>query len=225
MRRSIDEMVVDHLRRSEMTREQRLQQGQQVPNPVITISRTMGSGGRIVARKLADDLGFSLWDRDIIDLMAVEAELPPQVVEAFDEKTISELELVVQALLGRHELAGFMYPKHLARAIGTIAGIGNAVILGRGANFLLSDALNIRMDASLEHRITNMLTYEDIDRQAAETKLRNSDRERERFIERVFGRDKARCAHYDLCVWMDKFTADDAAEIIKTAFQRRFKSG
>ncbi len=70
MRRSIDEMVVDHLRRSEMTREQRLQQGQQVPNPVITISRTMGSGGRIVARKLADDLGFSLWDRDIIDLMS-----------------------------------------------------------------------------------------------------------------------------------------------------------
>lgn len=224
MRRSVEEMVAEQLRHSELAREQRTEGGHGVTNPVITISRSMGSGGLIVARKLVEDLGFSLWDKELIDLIALDAEIPAKVVEAFDEKAFSEIELVVLGALGDYDSAGFMYGKHLARTVAMIASVGNAIILGRGANYLLRNALNIRMDASLDKRIANMLQYENIDRHAAEAKLHQSDKERRQFILKVFGKEKFNCSHFDLCLWMDEFSTADAAAIIETAFHARFRN-
>jgi len=225
MARSVEDMIAEQVRRSELARKERIGNGEAVTNPVITISRTMGSGGRIVARKLADDLGFSLWDRELIDIMAMEAEIPRKVVETFDERTVSEIELLVRAMLGDSEPAGFLYTKHLARSVALIASVGNAVILGRGANYLLPGALNVRMDASLVRRVANMMEYEDIGRAEAEIKLRKSDKERRRFLDRAFGKKKLDCGDFDLMIWTDHFTAADAAEIIKTAFRARFRFG
>ena len=58
-------------------------------------------------------------------------------------------------------MSGFIYIRHLTKAVAVIAKLGNAIILGRGANFLLPEALNVRIDASDEHRIQNMMSYED----------------------------------------------------------------
>jgi cytidylate kinase len=223
MAKSVEEMVAEQIYRSQLARKERIEEGHAVTNPVITISRSMGSGGRIVARKLAEDLGFSLWDRELIDAIALESEMPSEVVEAFDEKAVSEIELLIRGALGDYESAGFLYPRHLARTVAMIASVGNAIILGRGANYLLRDALNVRMDASIEKRIENMLEYEDIDRRAAERKLRQSDKEREQFLEKVFGREKMSGSHIDLCLWMDNFSPADAAKIIEAAFHVRFK--
>ena len=224
MPKSIERLAVAQLRKSELAREHRIESGQVIINPVITISRTMGSGGRIVARKLADDLGFSLWDKELIDAIAAASEMPKSIVEAFDEKTISEIRLLIYAVLGKYDLSGFMYLKHLTRMAAAIASVGNAVILGRGVNFLLPNALNIRMDASLERRIENMMSYEGEDRHKAEGKIRKSDRERERFLRDVFGKERVRSFNYDVSLWMDKFTAAEAVEIIKVAYTGFYQS-
>ena len=224
MPRSVEALAVERLRQSEIARKQRIEAGQVIVNPVITISRTAGSGGRIIARKLADDLGFSLWDKEIIDAIARRSEMPQEVVRAFDEKTISEVTLLIYAVLGKHDLTGFMYLKHLTRMAAAIASVGNAVILGRGVNFLLPNALNVRLDASLDIRIANMMRYESDDREAAERKIRESDRERRRFVERTFGADRVKAFHYDVSLWMDKFTAPGAADIIKAAYREFYQS-
>lgn len=224
MPKSVERLAVAQLRKSELSREQRIESGQVIVNPVITISRAMGSGGRIVARKLADDLGFSLWDKEVIDAIAKEAEMPPRVVEAFDERTISEIQLLIYAVLGDYELTGFMYLKHLTRIAAAIASVGNAVILGRGVNFLLPTALSVRLDASLERRIENMMSYEGDDRATAENKIRRSDRERERFLRDVYGKDRVKNVRYDLSLWMDKFTSAEAVEIIKVAYTGFYQS-
>ena len=224
MPKSIERLAVAQLRKSELAREHRIESGQVIVNPVITISRTMGSGGRVVARKLADDLGFSLWDKELIDAIAAASEMPKSIVEAFDEKTISEIRLLIYAVLGNYDLSGFMYLKHLTRIVAAIASVGNAVILGRGVNFLLPNALNIRMDASLERRIENMMSYEGEDRHKAEGKIRKSDRERERFLRDVFGKERVRSFNYDVSLWLDKFTAAEAVEIIKVAYTGFYQS-
>jgi len=224
MPRSIEALAVERLRESEAARRQRIKAGQVIVNPVITISRTAGSGGRIIARKLADDLGFSLWDKELIDAIARRSEMPSEIVEAFDEKTISEVELLIYAVLGKYELTGFMYLKHLTRIAAAVASVGNAVILGRGVNFLLPHALNVRLDASLDIRIANMMRYESDDRETAEHKIVKSDKERERFVKRTFGAERVKAFHYDVSLWMDKFTAPGAAEIIKAAYREFYQS-
>lgn len=223
MPRSIEDLVAKRFRQSELMREQKTEAGQTCVNPVITISRSMGSGGRIVARKLAEDLGYSLWDKELIDAIARQAEMPPRVVEAFDERTISEISLLVHAAFGDYEMADFIYAKHLARTVAAIASVGNAIILGRGANFLLPNALHVRIDASMERRIQNMMTYEDIDEKAAAIKLKRSDRERRKYLLNTFGKDRVENCTYDLSLCMDRFSADDAAKIIETAHKVFFK--
>lgn len=221
MPRYIEELVSQQVHRSEIARQRAQETGKACAHPVITISRGMGSGARIIAGKLAHDLGWSLWDKDLLDAMAEDASVSRRVVEEFDEHTKSEIELFARAALGDHEVGGFIYVKHLAHAVAAIARLGNAVILGRGANFLLPRALNVRIDASYDRRIANMMTYEDLTREQAEEKIRQSDKDREHFVIKAFGKDKVESAHYDLSIWMDEFTNDDAVEIIKTALKAR----
>jgi len=217
MARYIEELVSRQVRRSEITRQRRAEEGVPCTHPVITISRRMGSGARIVAEKLAQDLGWSLWDKELIDAIAQDAVVSRKVVEAFDEHTISEIELFARAALGDHEMGDFIYARHLAKAVAAIAKLGNAIILGRGANILLPSALNIRIDASDKIRIENMIKYENLTREQAEAKIHQSDRDREHFLLNTFSREKVARARFDLTIWMDEFTNDDAVEIIKTA--------
>lgn len=217
MPRYIEEMVSEQIRRSEMARRKERSSKDAAPKPVITISRRMGSGARVVAGKLAQELGWSLWDKEIIDAVAENADVSRRVVEVFDERAISEIEAFTRSVLGDHELGGFIYARHLAKTVGAIASLGNAIILGRGANFLLPKALNIRIDASDELRIKNMMDYEDLSSEQAEHKIKQSDKERQDFLVRVFGRERVENPPYDLTIWMDDFRPDDAVEIIKTA--------
>lgn len=222
MPRYIEELVSQQVRRSELARRRRGEEGEAGVRPVVTISRRMGSGARIIAAKLASELGWSLWDKELIDAIAEHADVSRRVVETFDEKTISEIEVFARSVLGDVELGGFLYPRHLARAVASIARLGNAIILGRGANFLLPDALNIRIDASERTRIHNMMTYENLTREQAEAKIRASDREREHFLVSMFGRERVQRCTYDLTICTHHFSNDDAVEIIKTAIRRRF---
>jgi cytidylate kinase len=217
MPRYIEELVSQQVRRSELARQRRLESGEICPHPVITISRRMGSGARIVAQKLACNLGWSLWDKELIDAIAEDAAVSRRVVESLDEKTLSEIEVLARTALGNREMGAFLYKKHLARSVASIAKLGNAIILGRGANFILPDALSIRIDTSDDRRILNMMSYENLAREDAEAKIRESDREREHFLESTFGKELVHAVHYDLSIWMDRFGTDDAVEIIKDA--------
>ena len=222
MTRYIEELVSQQVRRSELARSKEISEtGRPCVNSVVTISRRMGSGARVIAGKLARDLGWSLWDKELLDAIAADGAVSRKVVEAFDEKTISEIELFARGALGDYDMAGFLYPMHLAHALAAIAKLGNAIILGRGANFILPHTLNVRIDASDDRRIQNMMSYENHTYEQAQVKIHESDREREHFLSKVFGRERVLSFNYDITIWMDDFTADDAAEIIKTAIKVR----
>lgn len=225
MPRYIEQLVSEQVHRSELARREEIEKGEPCDNTVVTISRRMGSGARIVAQKLATELGWSLWDKDLVDAIAEKAHVTQRVAKAFDEHTISDIELFARGMFGDHEMAGFIYPSHLARAVKSIAKLGSAIILGRGANFILPDELGIRIDASDDVRIRNMMAYENLTHDQAVAKLHASDRERRHFLERVYGKERVEHAVYDLTIWMDEFTTDGAVQIILAAVKAKCGKG
>ncbi|MCM1543125.1 MAG: cytidylate kinase-like family protein, partial [Blautia sp.] len=48
---------------------------------IITISREFGSGGRELGRRLADELGFAYYDREIICKIAENLEMDEHYIE------------------------------------------------------------------------------------------------------------------------------------------------
>lgn len=224
MSKYIEELVAQQVRRAEIARSSKGTAVTYCPGLVVTISRGMGTGARVIAQKLADDLRWSLWDKELIEAIAQDASVSRRVVEAFDEHSISEIELLARAALGDHEMGDFIYARHLARAVTSIAKLGNAIILGRGANFILPDALTIRFEASFDYRVRNMIAFEDMSEETAIHKIRQSDRDREHFLERTFGKEKVHNVHYDLIIRMDKFENEDVADMIKVAVKARCRA-
>ncbi|MCX6344845.1 MAG: cytidylate kinase-like family protein [Armatimonadetes bacterium] len=221
MPKSIEELVSSQVRKSESSRHKDSEKGKCLPNLVITISRTMGSGARVIAEKLAEELGWSFWGKELIEAIAKDADVSRKVVEAFDESTISEIELIARAALGDHEMGDFLYVRHLAKAVISIEKLGNAIILGRGANFILSNALHVRIDAPFETRVQNMIKFEGMHYDDAVAKLKHSDHDRHRFLVSLFGKERAEKTHFDLTLWMDKLTNDEAVHILKAAVKAR----
>ena len=54
-------------------------------NRVITISREFGSGGRTIGKKVAEKLGISCYDAEIIQEMAKETGFAPDYVKEAEE--------------------------------------------------------------------------------------------------------------------------------------------
>ncbi len=217
MRRTMEDMVTREVRRSEAARRRDVEQGLPCERSVITISRPMGTGARVVAQKLADDLGWSLWGHELIDAVAEDAHVSKRVVETFDEHAVSEIDTLTRYILGDHQTGDFVYVKHLVRAVMAIAQLGNAIILGRGAYLILPHALNVMINASFEQRVSNMMTYEHLSRRDAEDKLRTADKEQMEFLIRTYGRERVENTHHDVTIFTDSIDTDGAVEIIKTA--------
>jgi cytidylate kinase len=224
MRKDIQKLVDEQLGLSRASqraamRELGLGEPPVKPGPVITISRQLGVGGRRIAESLAKRLGWSLWDKDLVDAIAKGAEVSTRVVEAFDEKTVSELDRLASALTGQYEIGGFLYGQHLVRVILAVARHGYAIILGRGANFLLTGAMHIRLVASDSYRIKNIMDDLHVSREEALDRIYQSDRERAKFIRDIYGRDIEDPLAYDMVITVDSFGTEGCVELIITAFQ------
>lgn len=120
------------------------------PVRIITVAREYGSGGAIIAGRLAARLGWTLIDRAFIDQVAAQLKLEPRLVERWDECVDTWFDRTVRALWrGGYEgsvtatgeegmLDADQMAKLAVRIVGQAADIGNCVIVGRGAQCILS---------------------------------------------------------------------------------------
>jgi cytidylate kinase len=222
MRKDIQHLIDEQIGRSRMlgrlAAEAAKPKGRPEHGPVITISRQIGGIGEQVATVLAERLGFSVWDRSLVDAIAEDAEVSRSIVQEFDEKKVSEIDIFARTLVGERAAGSFIYGQHLARVLLSIAEHGYAIILGRGANLVLPNALNVRLLADMETRIRNLTEQEEISRQEALDRIHHVDRDREAFIRNTFGKDINDPYAYDLTIKTDCFGVEGTAQVIANAF-------
>lgn len=217
--RLVDQRVTESILRLRSIEEIQKRERMRTVLPVVTISRQMGTSGSEVAQKLVEMLGppWRVWDQQIIDVIANHAEVRKEMVESLDEHAQSEIETVVKSLLGVGVIESPSYHKHLAEVLLTIERAGFAIILGRGANFLLPRALRVRLKASLPVRIERVMKQMNVTRQQAEQLIRQSDKQRAAFVKQMFGRQIDEEGAYDLILHTDDLSPEGAARIVHTA--------
>ena len=197
------------------------------PPGVITISRQLGSGGRKIAEEVSRQLGWRLWDREILDVIVKQTDrsFRPDMFEFVDEKAQNSIDAFAYSLLG--DVNKYLYLHLLPKALATIVE-SDAVILGRGAHIVLPDALKIRVVASMDTRVDNMARYEGLSHVAAMKRMRDSERERDAFLRdlaaqfRPTGPRVDPEAQYDLVISTDHVSIEEATGLIVTLAQLRF---
>jgi len=188
------------------------------PGPVITISREAGCGGTKIAKKLATAIGMDLMGGKIIQMVAESVEMSDKVVCTLDEKEITKRDDWLTSLFETRHLWPDQYLHHLTKVIGTIGRHGNAVIVGRGANFILprKDTFSVRIIAPEELKIKNVLKTANDE---AKRYIIKTDSDRRAFVRKYFNADIEDPSAYDLVINMRSLNADGAVETIMAAFK------
>lgn len=197
--------------------------GPRSPRPVITISRTLGSGGTEVARQVAERLHCQVFDREILEKIAERTEARHELVEAVDEKVRSQIDQWIDGLLRSQLFDETDFYYRLVKVVGSLEELGSVVIVGRGANFILRRriGLDVRIIAPLETRVKRLMALHQWTREQAEKEIHGSDQGRRKFIKRLFDKDWDDPQHYDLIVNTEELSPDGAAAIIEAAWLHR----
>lgn len=194
--------------------------------PLITISREKGSGGKIIAGLVVKKLGkkWRLYHKEIIEKMAKESHLEKQLLKEVDEKKLSLVDEIIADFFGKKYLSLTKYQKILIKTIARISQQGYAVIVGRGAEYIVPHALKVRIICDMEQRISWLMQYENITRNKAIEVIEKSDKERYEFIKALYNHDIRKAHHYDLVIKTSKdLSLEDAASLIVLMAKRRFK--
>ena len=124
---------------------------------IITISREFGSGGRFIGELCAKELGFSFYDKEIMEQVAKETGLSEKFISERGEYS-PKSSIFSYSFLGR-DLKGASIEDYIYQVqrniILDIAEKGNCVIVGRCADFILKDredVLNIFIHGTEEKK-------------------------------------------------------------------------
>ena len=171
------------------------------PPQIITVSRASGSRGMYLAHKLAEKLGYQLLTREHIDYMATSAENRERIKASLDDESRKRLTLAMKRLRPFPSTVN-QYARNLYETILPMARLGGVLLVGRGANFIfgLKRGFHIRVVCDLDRRIENYVKHASVSPEEAARLIEKSDKERRKFVKKLFDADIDDPDHYDIVI-------------------------
>lgn len=176
---------------------------------IVTISREFGSGGRELGKRLAEEIGFSYYDREIITEISEKIGLSEEYIQNVSER------------------GNYKYPFHIAKSftaysklqsnqtevlvmqqkiIKNIAEKENAVIIGRGANIILKEykPINIFVYADMKSKVERckLKSIEDSNMtdKEIENKIKQIDKNRKNYHSIISNLEWGDKRNYNFCI-------------------------
>ncbi|MBN2197058.1 MAG: cytidylate kinase-like family protein [Polyangiaceae bacterium] len=192
--------------------------------PVITISREPAAGGSTLGYRIAERLGFSCWDKELLARIAEESAAIDSVLATVDEHATSKVEEFFRSLLVGDGYGQDDYIQNLAKLVESIAKTGAAVIVGRGAHYLLGPdrALRVRIVCSLEERIRRLMARDGISQTEARRRAKDLGARIKTFMRHHYRKDPADPHHYDLVANSGALSAEAITELVLGAYHAKF---
>jgi hypothetical protein len=228
MARNLEVMVEEQVQLwNELRREQdhpRERTGKAEATPCVSISPEMGSLGLTIARRVSDLLGFRVYERELVEMIAQTARVRQYLVESVDQHVQSAIENWVGRQLGTAFFAESDYVKNLSKVLLTLAHHGKSIIVGRGAQFVLDAGrtLRLRVVAPIDVRVQRVAEREKLDLREARAKVLRLDADRNAFVRKHFDRDLTDPLNYDLVLNTDRLDVEACADLILASYQNRF---
>jgi cytidylate kinase len=202
-----------------------------VPVKIITVEREYGSGGAIIARTLAERLGWKLWDEQLTAEIARVANVDAMAARRCDERVDPFLYRLFKVYArGSYERALAMGESHvfdtdcmvdmLHKVIEDVASRGNCVIVGRGSPYILRnhpDAFHVFVYAPVDEKVRRIQTLGKTQKEALQL-VQDIDRERAEFIHHYFGKEWPCRSLYNLMInskFGDEFVIDSILKNIE----------
>ena len=187
---------------------------------VITIGREYGSGGRLIAKQLSEELGITFYDKELITAVARKT--------GFSENFIRDSE-------HQRPTNSFLYDLYTAvqtpsvpdqvfiaqaKVIKEAASRESCVIVGRCADAVLRSAgipaVSLFICAPFEDRVRRRMEIEGLGPKEAEDTIRKIDKQRKKYYDTYTGRNWGVPENYDFCINSSVMGIEETAEHIIT---------
>lgn len=196
---------------------------------VITIGRQFGSAGHDIGELVAAKLGYTFYDKKLVEIAAKKSNLSDEAVKQLDEKATSSL--LYSLASGSYSIHGINGPLYYemplndklfivqSDVVKNVAAKENSVIVGRCSDYILEDAddinlINVFIYAPLEFRIKRVKEAFDLTDKQAKERVLKTDKQRKTYYNYYSNRDWGKMSNYDLCINSEKIGIEKSAEII-----------
>lgn len=198
-------------------------------NLIITVGRQFGSGGREVAKKVAEMLGISFYDKELIALAAKESGLSEELFEGIEDMSsnslLYSLVMGIQSGNGSYYRYGDVFNSDglfrvQSQVIRNLAEKGPCIVVGRCADYILREQpnlLNVFVHAEPECRIKRICDLHHISEKEAAATIKKTDKRRGSFYNFYTSQTWGNVNNYHLAVNTSKLGIDGAAQLIVDA--------
>ncbi len=178
-------------------------------NKIILIDRQYGSGGREVGKMLAQKLDIPFYDGQMLLMAADRFGLNPGVMKEYDEKNVKSMIYMIAMYsdYGMEDTSKLLPQKiynAMAQTIIRLANEGPCVIMGRCADYILSDrkdCLSLFIYASdMSFRINRAMTVDNVPEKEAAGYIKKRDKQRREYYNFHTDGRWGEATNYDLCL-------------------------
>lgn len=199
---------------------------------IINVGRQIGSGGRVIAKKLAEEFGCKFYDKELLNLAARESGFSEKFFEQNDERKgfLRSLFHFHVPLLGennfyRNNFSQESLYQFQSDAIRKAADEGSCVFVGRTADYVLRDyknTVNIFITASMDQRIQRVCKRHGLTRAEARKYIHRHEENRASYYNYYTGKLWGHAESYDLCVNSTLLGIDGTARFIAAFIEEKF---
>ena len=200
---------------------------------VVTISRQYGAGGHTLGKMVAEELGYSFVDEEIIQLVAQKAKTSANWIEFVEKEAGGRLLNFIKELVPQSSISlvlddklGYLdeeiHVDLIQEIITRIAEEGNAVIIGRGSQYILSDhkdALHVLLVAQRNDRVNFLEKNYDLSPKEAERVVKRQIKRRKHLYKKFGEEDYDHPLIYDLMINTSKQSLEKGLQLIRMLLQ------
>lgn len=201
---------------------------------VITLGRQFGSGGRLIGEKLANKLGFSYYDKELINIASRESGLGAEFFEQADEKSKFNL---FGGLLGlragisaddfmNNYLSNETLFKIQSDVIRELAAKQSCVFVGRCADYILRDnpnGISIFITANTDDRIKRVEQRQpELAKEKIKDLLEKTDKKRAGYYDYYTNKEWGTAKAYDLCINSSLLGVEETVDFLETLIRKKF---
>lgn len=180
-------------------------------NKIITIGREFGSGGRELARRLSEELGFAYYDQEILREIAARTQLSESYVRAIVEHS-PITSYPIHVVRSFHPVMSPMMDQtnkvcqEQTAIIKEMAEKSDCIIVGRCADYILRDfdPLRIFVYADMSEKIKRCREKagdaETLTDRELEKQIKSIDRNRKKYYDFYTGQEWGNRNNYDLLI-------------------------
>ena len=192
-------------------------------NNVITISREFGSGGRTIAKAVAERLGYNFFDKALVERIANESGYSKDFVERRGEDATSTSSFLFN--LSRSGSGGYDGVSGISdklyviqhNIIKRLPEEGPCVIVGRCSDYILKDyenALHVFIFADMQFKTERIVDLSGERDDVPEKRLEEKDKKRKVYYKNYTGRIWGMSSNYDICLNSGKLGIENCIDII-----------